>query len=152
MFRGLSKITLDAKGRLAIPSRYRDRILARSEGNLILTVDRTDPCLLLYPLPDWEELERKLARLPTMHRQTRRLQRLMQGHAADTEMDGQGRILIPGVLREFVGLDKQGVLVGQGNRFEIWDEDRWTQKRAEWLAQEDDEFSQLPPELESLFF
>jgi transcriptional regulator MraZ len=152
MFRGLSKVTLDTKGRMAIPSRYRDRIISRSEGQLILTVDRRDTCLLLYPLPDWEEIERKLTRLPIMHRQSRRLQRLMQGHATEADMDGHGRILVPGVLREFAGLDKQGMLVGQGNRFELWDEERWTNNRAEWLAEEDDEFSNLPPELESLFF
>jgi MraZ protein len=150
MFRGLSKVTLDSKGRLAIPSRYRDRIAARSDGNLVVTVDR-DYCLLIYPLPDWEEIERKLTRLPTMHKQARRLQRLMQGHATELEMDGHGRILVPGVLREFAGITRQGMLVGQGNRFELWDEERWTQNRNEWLEADEGDFSDLPQELESLF-
>ena len=80
MFRGPSKVTLDAKGRLAIPTRHRDRILARAEGHLVATIDR-DHCLLLYPLPDWEELERKLLRLPGLEKKARRLQRLMLGYA-----------------------------------------------------------------------
>ena len=66
MFRGANKVTLDAKGRMVMPTRYRDRIQERSQGRLIVTVDR-DQCLLLYPLPDWEEIERKLMRLPTLH-------------------------------------------------------------------------------------
>ncbi len=150
MFRGLSKVTLDSKGRLAIPSRYRDRIVARSDGNLVITVDR-DYCLLIYPFPDWEEIERKLTRLPTMHKQARRLQRLMQGHATELELDGHGRILIPGVLREFANLERQCMLVGQGNRFELWDEERWLKNRADWLADDDGDFSDLPQELESLY-
>jgi MraZ protein len=149
MFRGLSRVTLDSKGRLAIPSRYRERIIARADGQLVVTVDR-DYCLLIYPLPDWEEIERKLIRLPTMHKQARRLQRLMQGHATELELDSHGRILIPGVLREFAELDKQCMLVGQGNRFELWDEERWHSNREDWLAADEGDFSDLPQELESL--
>ena len=95
-----TKVTLDAKGRMVMPTRYRDRIQERSQGRLVVTVDR-DQCLLLYPLPDWEEIERKLMRLPTLHPQARRLQRLMVGHATDLELDGHGRVLLPPKLREF---------------------------------------------------
>jgi len=151
MFRGLSKVTLDAKGRMAIPSRYRERILSRSDGLLVITADVRDACLMLYLLPDWEEFERKLSRSPTLHPAARRLQRLMQGYAADAEMDNHGRVLVPSVLREVVGLEKQCMLVGQGTRFEIWDEERWVEASARWRAENDD-FSDLPPELESLFF
>ena len=127
MFRGANKVTLDAKGRMVMPTRYRDRIHERSQGRLVVTVDR-DQCLLLYPLPDWEEIERKLMRLPTLHAQARRLQRLMVGHATDLELDGHGRVLLPPKLREFAGLTRQGVLIGQGNRFELWDEARWNER------------------------
>ena len=109
---------------MVMPTRYRDRIQERSQGRLIVTVDR-DQCLLLYPLPDWEEIERKLMRLPTLHPQARRLQRLMVGHATDLELDGHGRVLLPPKLREFADLSRQAVLIGQGNRFELWDEARW---------------------------
>ena len=108
MFRGANKVTLDAKGRLAMPARYRDTLVERSEGRLVATVDRSDRCLLIYPLPDWEEIERKLMRLPTLNPQARRLQRLMVGHATDLELDSHGRVLVPPKLREYAGLDASG--------------------------------------------
>ncbi len=147
MFRGATKVTLDAKGRLAIPTRYRERIAARCDGQLIATIDK-DYCLLIYPYPDWEEIERKLMRLSSMNKKTRRLQRLMVGHATEVEVDGHGRILLSRELREFAELGRQAVLIGQGNKFELWDEERWNTKRDEWLSDEDE--SDLPAELESL--
>ncbi|MDZ7645136.1 MAG: division/cell wall cluster transcriptional repressor MraZ [Woeseiaceae bacterium] len=147
MFRGATKVSLDAKGRLAIPTRYRERLAARCEGQLVATVDR-DSCLLLYPLPDWEEIERKLIRLPTLNKQVRRLQRLMVGYATELELDASGRILLSRELREFAGLDRHAMLIGQGNKFELWDEQAWNEKRDAWLG--DDEDVDLPAELESL--
>lgn len=134
---------------MAIPSRHRERILTRADGQLVATVDR-DYCLLLYPLPDWEEIERKLIRLPGLNRQARRLQRLMLGHAAELEMDANGRVLLPRELRDFAGLEKQAMLIGQGNKFELWDEQRWNERRDEWLAADEGDYSDLPQELESL--
>ena len=147
MFRGATKVTLDAKGRLAIPTRYRERIVSRCGGQLVATVDR-DYCLLIYPFPDWEDIERKLVRLPSLNKQVRRLQRLMVGYATELDLDGQGRILLPRELREFAGLDRQAILIGQGNKFELWDEGSWNEKRDMWLGDEDE--SDLPSELESL--
>ncbi len=147
MFRGATKVTLDAKGRLAIPTRYRERILARCDGQMVATVDK-DYCLLIYPYPDWEEIERKLIRLPSLNKKARRLQRLMVGHATEVDLDAHGRILLSRELREFASLGRQAILIGQGNKFELWDEDSWNQKRDEWLA--DDDETDLPAELESL--
>jgi len=147
VFRGATKITLDAKGRLAIPTRYRERLAARCDGQLIATVDR-DHCLLIYPLPDWEEIERKLMRLPSLHKLARQMQRIMVGYATEVDIDGHGRILLSRELRDFAGLDRQAILIGQGNKFELWDEERWNGKRDEWLATDDD--GDLPPDLESL--
>lgn len=147
MFRGATKITLDAKGRLAIPTRYRERIAARSDGQLVVTVDK-DHCLLIYPFPDWEEIERKLVRLPSLHKRAREMQRIMVGYATEVDIDGHGRILLSRELREFAGLDRAAVLIGQGHRFELWDEQRWNEKRDAWLSSEDE--GELPPELESL--
>jgi transcriptional regulator MraZ len=138
MFRGANNVTLDAKGRLAMPTRYRER-----------TVDRSDRCLLIYPLPEWEEIELKLRRLPTLNPVARRLQRLMIGHATDIDLDASGRILIPPSLREFAGLSRNAVLIGQGNRFELWDEAQWNDNREQWLKV-DETAEELPPELESL--
>jgi MraZ protein len=149
MFRGASKITLDSKGRMAIPSRYRERLASRADGTLVATVDR-DYCLLLYPLTDWEEIERKLIRLPALNKQARRLQRLMVGYATELEMDGHGRILLPRELRDFASLDKQVMFIGQGNKFELWDVDRWNTRRDEWLSADDADSADLPAELESL--
>jgi MraZ protein len=148
MFRGASKVTLDAKGRMAIPTRYRAAVASRCDGSLVATIDR-DPCLLLYPLPDWEDVERRLMRLPGNKPAIRAYQRRMVGHAAEMEMDSHGRILIARELREFAGLDRQLMLIGQGNKFELWDESRWN----EWVEMSSaDESLELPPELESLPF
>src|SRR5690606_39500418 len=149
MFRGATQVTLDAKGRLAIPMRYRERLTTRADGHLVATVDR-DHCLLIYPLPDWEEIERKLVRLPALNEQARRLQRLMVGYATEIDMDGHGRILLTRELREFAGLEKQAMLIGQGNKFELWNEERWNARRDEWLADDEGEQAGLPQELESL--
>lgn len=131
-----------------MPTRYRERLQERCQGRLIVTVDR-DQCLMLYPLPDWEEIERKLMRLPTLNEKTRRLQRLMVGHASEVELDGHGRLLLPPKLREFAHLERSAILIGQGTRFELWDEQRWDERRDEWLNAEDAD-DILPPELGSL--
>src|SRR6202789_2289692 len=148
MFRGANKLTLDAKGRLVMPTRYRERLQDRCGGKLVITVDK-DQCLLIYPLPDWEEIERKLMRLPTLNPLARRLQRLMVGHATDLELDGHGRVLLPPKLREFAFLTRDAVLIGQGSRFELWDEARWNERQNEWLASEEIA-PDLPDELGNL--
>jgi len=149
VFRGATKVSLDAKGRMAIPTRYRERLSARCDGQIVVTVDK-DHCLLVYPLPDWEELERKLVRLPSMNKAARRLVRIMVGYATEVDMDGSGRILVSKELREFASLDKQGMLIGQGNKFELWDEATWNEKRDAWLSDEDD--GEMPADLESIAF
>jgi MraZ protein len=152
VFRGINPLTLDAKGRLAIPTKYRDRLQSESGGHLVVTVDR-ERCLLLYTLPEWEEIERRLMRLPTLNRKVRRLQGLLIGHATDLEVDGHGRVLLPAVLREIASLERKAVLIGQGNKFELWDEQSWNARRESWLAEEDeDDDSELAGELGSLAF
>jgi MraZ protein len=101
-------------------------------------------------MPDWEELERKLVRLPSMNKAARRLVRIMVGYATEVDMDGSGRILVSKELREFASLDRQAMLIGQGNKFELWDEATWNEKRDAWLSEDDD--GELPPDLESIAF
>ena len=149
VFRGATKVSLDAKGRMAIPTRYRERLSARCDGEIVVTVDK-DHCLLIYPMPDWEELERKLVRLPSMNKVARNIVRIMVGYATEVDMDNNGRILVSRELREFAGLDKSAMLIGQGNKFELWDEDSWTEKRDAWLA--DDSDGELPVDLENISF
>jgi transcriptional regulator MraZ len=148
MFRGATKVTLDDKGRMVMPTRYREQIAELSQGHLVVTVDR-DQCLLIYPLPEWEQTERKLMSLPSLNPQARRLQRLMVGYATDLEIDGHGRMLLPPELREFAKLDRHAMLIGQGNRFELWDEERWGERRDQWLMSEA-QAGDLPSELDSL--
>jgi MraZ protein len=150
MFRGANKLTLDVKGRLVMPTRYRERLQERCGGNLVVTVDK-DQCLLIYPLPDWEDIERKLNKLPTLNPQVRRLQRLMIGHATDLELDSHGRLLLPANLREFGQLTRDAMLIGQGLRFELWDEARWNERRDEWLASAESS-TDLSSELDTLSF
>ena len=132
MFRGASHINLDAKGRMAVPARHRDRLLEICGGRLIVTLDR-EGCLLFYPFPEWERIESELMKLPSLNKLVRELQRQMLGNATECELDGQGRILLPSSLREAVGINKHVVLAGQGNKFELWDEERWLGKREAFL-------------------
>jgi len=151
IFRGINNLTLDAKGRMAIPSRYRDRLMESCGGRLIVTVDR-DGCLLVYPQHEWEVIEAQLAGLPSLNKQSRLLQRLLIGHATEAELDSQGRILLPTMLREYAGLDKKCVLIGQGKKFEIWDEQLWTDNQQRWLEEAESDEGELPSALESLSF
>ena len=148
MFRGGNTVNLDAKGRLALPTRYRGPLEDRCQGQVVLTV-HDDRCLLLYPQPDWDEIERKLVRLPNQNKRTRTLQRMLLGHATELEIDKSGRILIPPRLREFASLEKRVVLAGLGNKFEIWNEDAWEQSCGEWVA-DDSDAGEMPDSLESL--
>ncbi len=148
-FRGINNIAVDAKGRMAMPARYRESLLEGCGGRLVVTVDR-DHCLLVYPAAEWEIIESKLVELPSLNKTARLLQRLLIGHATELEMDGQGRILLPAILREFAGLKKKAVLIGQGKKLEIWDEDTWAESQQEWLASVQDDDGDLPAALEEL--
>ncbi|MFV2003548.1 MAG: division/cell wall cluster transcriptional repressor MraZ [Gammaproteobacteria bacterium] len=148
-FRGINNIAVDAKGRMAMPARYRERLLESCGGRLVVTVDQ-DHCLLVYPLPEWEIIEDKLINLPSLNKQSRLLQRLLIGHATDLEMDGQGRILLPAMLREYAGLKKKAVLIGQGKKLEIWDEDIWAESQEQWVAAVQADEGELPAALEDL--
>jgi len=149
LFRGAYVLNLDAKGRLAIPARVRERLQSCCDSRLVVTVDR-DRCLLIYPEPTWIEIERQLEKLPSFNPETRKLQRLYIGNAQEVGMDGQGRVLLPPVLRRFASLDKRVALVGQGKKFELWDEETWQSNCDEWLN--DVNLSQLEsaPDIASL--
>lgn len=128
MFRGANAINLDVKGRVAIPTRYRQLLLDDCQGQLVCTIDTQQSCLLLYPLPEWEEIELKLSKLSSMNPHERRLQRLLLGYASEGEMDKNGRFLLPAPLRQHASLEKEIMLVGQLNKFEIWDVNVWQQQ------------------------
>jgi len=128
MLRGANAINLDTKGRIAIPTRYRDWLGDTCQGQFVCTIDIQSPCLLLYPLHEWLLIENKLRALSSTNPQERRIQRLILGYATETELDKSGRALIAPTLRQHAKLQKKIMLVGQLNKFELWDEDMWNQQ------------------------
>ena len=139
MYRGCSKISIDSKGRLAVPSRYRALILEQAQNNLVITLNPLDRSLYLYPLPELEIIEDKLAALSDFDKQSRRTKQMMRGYANDCQLDSQGRILIPKELRGHAELSRQAIILGQGNKFEIWNEKTWEKQRDDWLESVGDE-------------
>jgi MraZ protein len=127
MFRGASSLNLDAKGRVAIPAKHRDALNSLSSGQLVLTA-HPHRCLLLYPAPAWEPIQAKLMSLSSFDKRSSALQRLLVGYAEDIVMDAAGRLLVSPVLRDFAGLDKQAMLVGQGSHFELWNLSAWREQ------------------------
>ena len=148
MFRGVNHVNVDDKGRIAIPARFRERLASHCNGELVVTIDTEEPCLLIYPQPDWDEIQRKVAGMSSYNPASRRVQRLLIGHATDIQMDGNGRILLTPPLREYAQLDKKGVLIGQAAKLELWDEGAWVSHRESWLSDTDPR--DLPEELRSL--
>ena len=147
-FRGVSNLSLDAKGRIVLPARYRERLLEICHSEMIVTIDTEQPCLLIYPLPEWELIEEKIEALPSFNPTTRRIQRLLIGHATEVEVDGNGRMLLSNPLREYAQLGKKVVLIGQGKKFELWDEGIWSQRMESWLSEPAD--GQTPDSLAEL--
>lgn len=149
MFRGLHNINLDAKGRLAIPTKYREPLAELCSARLVATIDTEERCLLVYPFNEWEVIQAKLDALPSFNNAARRIQRLLIGHATDLELDASGRVLLSAPLRDYAGLQKECVLVGQGKKLELWDKAVWEDRRDDYLDMVSQP-EQLPEELLSL--
>jgi MraZ protein len=128
MFRGASSLSLDDKGRFAMPTKYRQVLSSEEQGPLICTIAINEPCLWLYTEQEWQDIEARLMKLSNMNPRARRLQRMLLGHATEYQLDKNGRILLAPSLRHHAGLDKKIMLVGLLNKFEIWDESRWQQQ------------------------
>lgn len=140
---------MDAKGRIAVPVRYRTLLSDWCDSVLVATIDTSERCLLIYPLPEWEIIQEKIEALPSFNAESRKIQRLLIGHATDLEIDGNGRVLLPAALREYASLDKKLVLIGQGKKFELWDETTWNDRRDSWLD-DDVDLDNLPEGLMQL--
>jgi len=149
MFRGVQHINMDAKGRLAMPARQREPLLTRCDGQVVVTIDTQSACLVVYPLPEWERIEKEVQALPSLKPAVKRFQRLLLGYATDLELDSSGRMLLPAPLREHAQLGKKLVLVGQGNKLELWSEALWLAEREQALL-ESGPNAELPEELTSL--
>ncbi|BCQ36518.1 MULTISPECIES: division/cell wall cluster transcriptional repressor MraZ [Erwinia] len=150
MFRGATLVNLDSKGRLAVPTRYRETLIGESQGQMVCTIDLHQPCLLLYTLPEWEIIEQKLSRLSSMNPAERRVQRLLLGHASECQMDNAGRLLLANTLRQHASLTKEVMLVGQFNKFELWDEQTWYQQVKEDIDAEQSSQAPLSDRLQDL--
>jgi MraZ protein len=153
MFRGASAVNIDAKGRIAMPVRFRDLFIGKAEPSvnpaLVVTIDTEEPCLLIYPLIEWDIIQQKLEQLPSFNIAARRIQRLLIGHATDLELDASGRILLPPLLREHAQLDKKAILLGQGKKIELWSESLWNSRRETYL-QANSNTEELPELLHQL--
>ena len=124
---------MDAKGRMAIPARIRELLVDDCAGRIVMTAnpeaEGAERCLWIYPEQQWQQVLPKIEALPTFNRVARRTQRLLIGYATPLELDGNGRVLVPPTLREYAGLEKKLMLVGQGKKLELWSEERWL----EWI-------------------
>ena len=139
MFKGIHNINTDSKGRLAIPTKYRTTILDRFDGNMVITIDYEEKCLLLYTISAWEKIQSKINELPSFNKNARRIQRLLVGHAEDVDLDSNGRILISKPLRNFSEITKKVTMIGQGEKFEIWSDLIWQARVNQWRSEETDE-------------
>ncbi len=148
MFRGVHSLSVDAKGRIKIPTRHQAQIDKICKSKMVLSIHPDDNCLLLYPLEDWQILEEKVSALPSLNIHTKRLKRKLIGHATDCELDKASRVLIPATLREYANIDKKIIMSGQGHNFELWDEDTWNKQldNLDSLSKEQD----IPPEITQL--
>ncbi len=139
MFKGITNIRLDTKGRLTIPTKYRPIIHEQSNSKMVITIDSEEKCLLLYPSTSWKKIQQKINDLPSFNKNARRIQRLLIGHAEDLDLDGNGRILLSKPLRSFAEMTKQVTMIGQGEKFEIWSNDIWEKRVTTWRAEETEE-------------
>lgn len=144
LFKGVSQVSIDAKGRIAIPAKHRQTLMATGLGKLVLTLD-PDHCLLIYPQPIWQQLEPQFTSLPALNKQARIIQRIFLGYASEGEMDAQGRLLLPPPLRAVAGIKRQATLVGQGQKFELWNSAAWNAHLKRWMkkAAEEQEVTEV---------
>lgn len=158
MFRGSVPVNLDEKGRIAIPSRFREKVQESCDSKLVVTVAVNErgiamtDCLWIYPLPAWEELEITIKNLPSFKKKSAKLKRFLVTSAFDCDMDNQGRVLIPEKLRSFANLGKKLVVAGHFDRLELWNEETWNINEAEFKEDDGDDSEEDMKFLEGLSF
>jgi MraZ protein len=144
MFRGRSAHTLDAKGRIRIPTRFRDILKTRYEDRFVIT--NLDRCLIAYPLQEWEIIEEKLGSLSLVRQDVKAFQRFFISGATECNFDKQGRILIPQTLREHASLEREVILAGMLRSFEVWSKDLWDEE----IKRAHDNFAEITTTLAEL--
>jgi MraZ protein len=144
VFSGSYSLSMDPKGRMAIPTRIRDALAETALNKIVITANTEERCLLIFPEPKWLELLPQIEALSSFNKASARVKRILIGYATTLDIDANGRVLVPTTLRDYAKLDKKVMLVGQGSKFELWSEDSWL---AILDAPADDE---IPDELLSL--
>lgn len=145
MFYGSHAINMDAKGRIAIPARVRELLQESANGQVVLTAHTENRCLHLFPENQWREILPKIEALPSFNKISRRAKLLLMGHASQLELDANGRVLVPPTLREYAGMEKRLILVGQGKSLELWSEEKF----AEYIDSAVDE-EEMPEGMQTL--
>lgn len=147
MYQGSNAISMDAKGRLAIPTKVRDALLAECGGRIVVTAHTEERCLLVYPEQQWLQLLPQIESLPNINRKAAKIQRKLIGYATPLNIDeANGRILLPSPLRDYAGLEKKLMLVGQGKKLELWSELEWFK----YLDDDGDDDEVVPAQILSL--
>ena len=137
MLRGATELSIDAKGRMALPAPERERMRnVYGSAEMILTINFQERCLWLYPLEEWDRIEKILAAQSSLDKNIVRMKRLLLGHAKDCSLDAQGRIALSPFLRDYAKLGKKVVLMGQGNKYEIWDAEVFNTLRDSWIDEQ----------------
>jgi len=139
MYRGATRLSLDGKNRISIPTKYREKILLESSGALVLTA-HVYKCLLLYPQFAWEPIQEKIMNLSSFERKSSGLQRLLVGFAEDIALDNANRLLIPSELKKYAEIDKNLIFIGQGSHFELWNCDNYYENLSQINISEENEF------------
>jgi MraZ protein len=147
VFKGITNLNLDGKGRLAMPTRHR-AAFAADEGQMVMTIDAQERCLLIYPLSTWLIIEPQIDALPSFNAQANRVKRMLIGHATEITLDSAGRILVPTELRSHAELEKEVVLLGQGKKLELWSQPNWAAQTEAFLSDSND--GNLPAALEAI--
>ena len=141
MFKGSHNVKVDGKGRIAIPTRLREQLMETCQGDLVVTADYMEPCLLFYPRQSWETLESEIMAKRNSSKEWRWVERHLIGHATDMRLDQNGRVLLSPALREYAGLEKKAILVGATNKVELWSESVWQAGLESWRQRPVDEAS-----------
>lgn len=148
MFRGSHNVSLDTKGRLAIPGKVREQLEAMGTSTVVITLDHQEPCLKVYPPSVWQRIEDRIKSVKGDNRRARMIVRLLLGNSTECEWDGSGRVLLPAYARQIAGLSKECVLMGLSDYLEIWDKARWGNELEEYFN-DPSAFGDLPDELQS---
>ena len=134
MYRGIANITLDERGRIAIPKMHREQLLERSGGKVVVTISHLDLCLNVFAERDFDDVAEKLTSGDDNGVEMRRHKRMVIGYATDVELDGNARLVIPARLRNYAQIGKKAVVVGQDGNLEVWSKQAWDESEDVWIA------------------